>query len=65
MELAEVYKRYKLLGPWALEALRSQLSPREDQELGHLLYELELENAHLKQAHPEVRMLWDAQDIRG
>jgi hypothetical protein len=58
VELAELWKRYKVLGTWALPASR-KLTDAQHAELVHVLYELELENARLKQAHPEVRMIWD------
>ena len=60
VELGELYLRYKRLGTWALPASRN-ITDAQHAELVHVLYELELENARLKQAHPEVRFIWDAE----
>lgn len=60
--MAELYKRYKALGAWAIEPDRRALTATQDAELIYVLYELELENARLKRAYPEVRMLWDADE---
>lgn len=60
MELAQLYQQYKALGAWAIDQHRQALSPQLSAELVWIFYELELENTRLKQAHPEVRLLWDA-----
>jgi hypothetical protein len=63
MELADTYKRMKTLGPWTLDYLDMQLTRAEAAEFVELLYGLEVVNRRLKQAYPQVRLLWDTDAV--
>lgn len=64
VELAEAYKRYSKLGSWAIEPVRRGMTPAQDAELVHIIYELSLEHTRLKATYPDVRLLWDAEDVK-
>lgn len=64
-ELSSLYRLYKRLGAWALDQASSRMTPAQRAELVHVLYELDVDNARLKQAYPEVRLIWDASGQEG
>lgn len=68
LDVVDIWKLYRALGPWALEHVDYEMSPTEAEETIRLLYVLEVENNRLREEYTNrekgtgVRLAWDLRD---
>lgn len=62
IEVAWAFERYRALGAWAMAPLMDGMTAAERDAFTETIYELEMENRRLRQAYPEVRLLWDTEE---